>query len=61
MKRTNVDEGSMPKWNEVLWFPLEADNKEAFTKEDLMSSQCWTVNKFGKRKIGSLVPLQFLS
>ena len=29
----------MPKWNEVLWFPLEADNIEAFTKEDLMSSE----------------------
>ena len=28
----------MPKWNEVLWFPLEADDGKAFTKEDLMSS-----------------------
>ena len=26
VKRTNVDEGTMPKWNEVLTFPLESEN-----------------------------------
>jgi len=39
VKRTNVDEGSLPKWNEVLTFPLEADNKTNFTKEELLSSE----------------------
>lgn len=29
-KRTNVDEGSMPKWNEVLQFPLESEGTEGF-------------------------------
>jgi hypothetical protein len=28
----------MPKWNEVLSFPLESDNKTHFTKEELQSS-----------------------
>ena len=37
-KRTNVDEGSMPKWNEVLQFPLEAINMQGFTKEELYNS-----------------------
>lgn len=37
-KRTNVDEGASPKWNEVLIFPLEADNKTNFTKEELINS-----------------------
>ena len=43
IKRTNVDEGSMPKWNEVLTFPLEADNKTNFTKEELMSTKCMII------------------
>jgi len=38
-KRTNVDEGGSPKWNEVLTFPLEADNKTNFTREELINSQ----------------------
>jgi len=38
-KRTNVDEGGSPKWNEVLVFPLEADNKTNFTREELINSQ----------------------
>ena len=38
-KRTNVDEGGSPKWNEVLIFPLEADNKTNFTREELINSQ----------------------
>lgn len=39
VKRTNVDEGTMPKWNEVLQFPLEAENKTNFTKNELLSSE----------------------
>lgn len=38
VKRTNVDEGSTPKWNEVLQFPLEANDNTKFRKEELQSS-----------------------
>lgn len=38
IKRTNVDEGSTPKWNEVLQFPLEANDNTKFKKEELQSS-----------------------
>lgn len=49
IKRTNVDEGSMPKWNEVLTFPLEADNKTNFTKEELLNSPTTiTISLFDK-------------
>lgn len=38
LKTTNTDEGTMPRWNEILDFPLEPFNKESFTREELMSS-----------------------
>ena len=38
LKTTNVDEGSMPRWNEILDFPLESKNNEGFTQEELTSS-----------------------
>ena len=37
IKKTNIDEGATPKWNEVLEFPLNSQN-DGFTKEELMSS-----------------------
>lgn len=39
IKRTNVDEGFLPNWNEVLDFPLEADNNKGFTKEELLNAE----------------------
>lgn len=39
VKRTRLDEGKMPRWNEVLEFNLEAENMQNFTKEELVSSQ----------------------
>ena len=39
MKRTYTDEGRMPRWNEILEFPLVADNGSGFTIEELASSE----------------------
>jgi len=39
VQRTNVDEGTMPKWNEVLEFPLKADDEKGFTKEELLNTE----------------------
>jgi hypothetical protein len=40
----------MPKWNEVLTFPLEADNKTNFTKEELLNSPTTiTISLFDKQ------------
>lgn len=37
--RTNVDEGYLPKWNEVLTFPLVSENAETgFTQAELQST-----------------------
>lgn len=35
LKTTNVDEGTMPRWNEILDFPLDSQNSEGFTQEEL--------------------------
>ena len=29
----------MPRWNEILEFPLESDNSEGFTQQELASSE----------------------
>jgi len=48
---TGCDEGKSPNWNEVLSFPLEADNKSRFTREELMSSHTMIhVNLFDQEK-----------
>ncbi len=39
MKTTNTDEGTMPRWNEILDFPLDAANDEAFTQDELAKSK----------------------
>ena len=50
IKRTNIDEGSTPKWNEVLEFELNSDH-EKFTKEELMTSDTQIIiSLFDKRK-----------
>ena len=38
LKTTNIDEGSMPRWNEILDFPLDAQSSEGFTQEELARS-----------------------
>ena len=38
IKKTNIDEGSAPKWNEVLSFDLNSEN-EKFSKEELAKSK----------------------
>ena len=38
VKRTQTDEGRMPRWNEILDFALEADNYTNFTMDELSSS-----------------------
>lgn len=38
IKRTNIDEGSAPKWNEVLSFDINSD-KGGFTKDELQSTE----------------------
>ena len=39
LKTTNTDEGSMPRWNEILDFPLTSENNEGFTQEELQKSK----------------------
>lgn len=39
VKTTNVAEGDFPEWNEVLNFPLIAENGKKFTKDELMNSK----------------------
>ena len=39
IKTTNVDEGTMPRWNEILDFPLDSMNKEGFTQNELQASK----------------------
>ena len=39
LKTTNTDEGTMPRWNEILDFPLDAANDEAFTQDELAKSK----------------------
>ena len=36
---TNVDERTMPRWNEILDFPLDSQNSEGFTQEELQTSK----------------------
>ena len=37
--QTNIAEGDFPEWNEVLAFPLVAENMKKFTKEELLNSK----------------------
>jgi hypothetical protein len=37
--QTNIAEGDFPEWNEVLSFPLKAENGRKFTKEELINSK----------------------
>ena len=39
VKTTNVAEGDFPEWNEVLNFPLIAENGKKFTKDELVNSK----------------------
>lgn len=39
VKQTNVAEGDYPEWNEVLTFPLKAENGRKFTKDELVNSK----------------------
>lgn len=39
LKTTQVDEGSMPRWNEIFDFPFEANSSEGFTQKELASSK----------------------
>lgn len=51
IKHTNIDEGSTPKWNEVLQFDLRPTDGKAFTKEELTSSETRIViTLFDKRR-----------
>ncbi len=36
---TNIADGDFPEWNEVLSFPLQAENGKRFTKEELINSK----------------------
>lgn len=65
IKQTRIDEGKMPKWNQVLTFPLEALNATKFTKEELIKSQSMIiVSLFDREKYtttnmeGNLVQLE---
>lgn len=40
VKRTKVDEGTDPKWDEILSFPFQTKNKTLFNKKDLNTSNC---------------------
>ena len=37
--RTHTDEGTMPRWNEILNFRLDSETGEAFTQEQLAKSK----------------------
>lgn len=39
VQQTNVAEGDYPEWNEVLNFPLKAENGKKFTKDELINSK----------------------
>jgi len=39
LKTTNLDEGTMPRWNEILDFPLDSSNNEGFTQEELQTTK----------------------
>jgi hypothetical protein len=39
VKVTNIAEGDFPEWNDVLTFPLKAENEKRFTKEELVNSK----------------------
>lgn len=39
VKSTNVAEGDSPDWNELLTFPLKAENGKRFTREELVNSK----------------------
>ena len=50
IKKTNIDEGSTPKWNEVLQFDLVSQDSKGFTKEELMNSNTTImISLFDKR------------
>jgi hypothetical protein len=38
-QHTNIAEGDFPEWNELLAFPLIAENGKRFTKEELINSK----------------------
>ena len=40
VKRTSVDEGQQPKWDQLLEFPFKALNNGCFTKAGLQKSEC---------------------
>ena len=55
LQTTNVDEGTMPRWNEILDFPLQSQNSEGFTQEELMSSKTMIIaTLFDKQTYQSL-------
>lgn len=39
VKVTNIAEGDFPEWNDVLSFPLLAENNKKFTREELVNSK----------------------
>lgn len=51
IKNTNTDEGSAPKWNEVLTFNLFPKDGKSFTKEELMTADSrLVISLFDKRR-----------
>ena len=57
IKRTNVDEGSTPKWNEVLDFDwISKDRIRGFTKEELITSESMIrISLFDRRQEWTLI------
>lgn len=51
VKFTNTDEGIMPRWNQILEFPLHAANDEKFTLSELANTEAFlTASIFDKQE-----------